>query len=517
MSPTQRPRIVGLALLLLFAAGCDYVERASVNTAGGDPNGVSLDSSISADGRYVTFWSSADNLVPGDHDGVNDVFVRDLRSNTTTRASLNTQGGDPNGESFFSSISGDGRYVAFASSATDLVEGDGSPVEDIFVRDLHDGTTTRVTVDTAGGDPNAGTRHARISADGRHVVFASPASDLVLGDGNGLEDVFVRDLDAHKTTRASVDTTNGDPNGASGAAPQFSPPAIDADGSRVVFFSNASDLVPMDGNALSDMFVRDLTAGTTTRVSVDTAGGDANGRSDERGGRPAITGDGNIVAFCSFASDLVTGDNNGNGADVFVRDLRNPTTTLVSGAPGGGSGPSISDDGRYVSFQTTQVWVHDRHNGTTALASAKFGQPANGISGAAAMSADGRYVAFHTTADNLTRHDGNATFDVYVRSVSMPTIQSVTPDTVAAGSSATLTVTGTGFLAGAHASASRFTPPGVAVNSVTVISETELELSVSVDPGAPSGPRLLMVWIPGTGPGRGATNFATCAGCLTVN
>jgi Tol biopolymer transport system component len=516
MSPARRPRIVGLALLLLFAAGCDYVERASVNTAGGDPNGGSVDSSISADGRYVTFWSSADNLVPGDNDHVNDVFVRDLFSNTTTRASLDTGGGDPNGESFFSSISGDGRYVAFASSATDLVVGDGSPVEDIFVRDMRRGTTTRVTVDTAGGDPDAGTRHARISADGRHVVFASPASDLVPGDGNHVDDVFVRDLDARTTTRASVDTTNGDPNGASGSADQFSPPAIDADGSRVVFFSDASDLVPMDGNALSDMFVRDLSAGTTTRVSVDTGGGDANAPSDARGGRPAITGDGNIVAFCSFASDLVAGDGNGTGADVFVRDLRNPTTTLVSGASHGGSGPSISDDGRYVSFQTTQVWVHDRRNGTTALASAKDGRPANGISGAASMSADGRYVAFHTTADNLTRHDGNGFFDVYVRSVSMPTIASVTPDTVAAGSSATLTVTGSGFLAGAHASAARFTRPGVTVSSVTVVSETELELSVSVEPGAPSGPRLVTVWNPGTGPGRGATSYATCAGCLTV-
>src|SRR2546421_133016 len=235
LGPAQRPRIVGLALFVLFAAGCDYVERASVNTAGGDPNGGSVDSSISADGRYVTFWSSADNLVPGDNDHVNDVFVRDLLSNTTT------------------------------------------------------------------------------SADGRHVVFGSPASALVPGDGNHVEDVFVRDLDARTTTRASVDMTNGDPNGASGSAGQFSPPAIDADGSRVVFFSDASDLVPMDGNALSDMFVRDLSAGTTTRVSVDTGGGDANGPSDAGGGRPAITGDGNIIAFCSFASDLATGDINGTG------------------------------------------------------------------------------------------------------------------------------------------------------------------------------------------------------------
>ena len=516
MSPTHHPRFAGLVLLLVFAAGCDYVERASVNTAGGDPNGSSLNPSISGDGRYVTFWSSADNLVPGDDNHVNDVFVRDLRSNTTTRVSLDTGGDDPNGESFFASISDDGRYVAFASSATDLVAGDGSAVEDIFVRDLQSHTTTRVTVDTGGGDPDAGTRHARISADGRHVVFASPASDLVLGDGNALDDVFVRDLDALTTTRASVDTGGGDANGPSGAADQFSPPAIDADGTRVVFFSDASDLVPMDGNGFSDMFVRDLSAGTTTRVSVDTGGGDANAPSDAGGGEPSISGDGNFVAFSSFASDLVTGDGNGNGADVFVRDLRSPTTILASAASAGGSGPSISDDGRHVAFQTTQIWVHDLQAGTTAMASALFGRPANGISGHAAISADGRYVAFHTLASNLVGGDGNGGFDVYVRSVSMPTVDSVTPNTVAAGSSATLTVTGSGFLPGANVSASIFTPPGVAVDSVTVISETELEVSVSVDPGAPPGARLVLVWNPGTGPGSGATKFGGCGGCLTV-
>jgi hypothetical protein len=101
------------------------------------------------------------------------------------RASVDTTGGDPDSGSFDSSISGDGRYVAFASRATDLVVGGGSAVEDIFVRDLKAGTTTRVTVDTGSGDANANTRHARISADGRHVVFASPASDLVSGEGNG--------------------------------------------------------------------------------------------------------------------------------------------------------------------------------------------------------------------------------------------------------------------------------------------------------------------------------------------
>ena len=244
------------------------------------------------------------------------------------------------------------------------------------------------------------------------------------------------------------------------------------------------------------MFMRDLSAGTTTRVSVDTAGGDANGRATMLGGTPAITGDGTIVAFCSFASDLATGDANGAGSDVFVRDVAGATTTLASADSLGGSGPSISDDGRFVAFQTTQIWVHDLQNDSTAMASAKFGRPANGISGAAVISADGRYVAFHTSANNLGVADGNGTFDVYVRAVSIPKIDSVTPDTVPAGGSETLTVIGSGFLPGMRA----FVGSGVTVDSVAVISETELEVSVSVDPGAALGSRNLLVWTPGTGP-----------------
>lgn len=509
------PRIVGLAIVVVLAAGCDYVERASVDTGGGDSNGESFHPAISADGRYVAFWSSANDLVGGDTNSAQDVFRRDLRTNTTRRVSVDTAGGNSNGDSFWPTISADGRYVAFASRATDLVLGDGSPAEDIFVRDLQGNTTTRVTVDAAGGNPNAETLTSAISADGRHVVFASRASDLVLGDGNARGDVFVRDLDALTTVRASVDTGNGDANGHSGAPGSESPPAIDADGSRVVFFSDASDLVAMDGNGFSDMFMRDLSAGTTTRVSVDTAGGDANGASDANGGTPAITGDGTIVAFCSFASDLATGDANGHGADVFVRDLGSATTTLASADSQGGSGPSISNDGRFVAFQTTQIWVHDLDTDSTAMASARFAKPGNGISGAAVLSSDGRYVAFHTSSNNLGTADGNQSFDVYVRAVSIPTIESVAPDTVAAGSSATLTVIGTGFLPGTSAFA-QVGAIGVAVDSVTVISETELEVSVSVDPGAAPGARTLVVWAPGTGPGTSATTFAVCADCLTV-
>jgi Tol biopolymer transport system component len=531
-----RPQVVVLALAALFMSGCAFITRASLDTAGGDPDNASFDPSISADGRYVTFWSAASDLVSGDDSGFEDVFVRDLKTGTTIRASVDMGGDDPNGDSFFPSISGDGRFVAFASRANDLVAGDSGSSEDIFVRDLQTATTTRVTVDTGGGDPDAGTRHAWISGDGGDVVFASPATDLVPGDGNGVEDVFLRDLVAGTTTRVSVDSSGGDSNGPSGSTPMFVPSAISADGRFVAFFSDASDLVSGDGNGLSDVFLRDLQSGLTTRVNVDAGGGDPNGRSDWSCSvhGQSISADGRYVAFCSYASDVVPGDGNGT-SDVFVRDRLTGTTTRVSldtagGDPNNGSCcPSISADGRLVAFfsgatdlvpndgnGTLDVFVRDRPTGTTTRVSVNLlGREANGTS-AGLISADGRYVAFHSDASNLVGSDGNGAFDIYVRAVVTPTVDSVTPPTVGRGSTATLTVTGSGFFSGARASPQAFGPYGLTVNSVAVISETELELSVTVDAAAPTGSRNVIVWNPGTGPGVFATGFGFCFGCLTV-
>jgi Tol biopolymer transport system component len=537
MEIPRRPHVAMAVLTLLLASGCAYTTRASVGVNGGDPNNVSFNPSISADGRYVTFWTSASNVVPGDDNGVDDVFVRDLRTNTTIRVSVDTGGDDPDGNSFFPSISADGRYVAFASAANDLVPGDSGASEDIFVRDLQTGTNTRVTVDTGGGAPNAGTRHAWISGDGRHVVFASGASDLVPSDGNGFEDVFVRDLDAGVTTRASVDTGGGDSNGASGSSPMFVPSAISADGRYVMFWSVASDLVPADGNGLGDVFLRDLQSGVTSRVTVDTGGGDANGRSDFTCGvaGQSISADARYVTFCSYAGDLVTGDANGT-ADVFVRDRVAHTTTRLSvaanGDPTGGSGtaPSISADGRYVAFfsgaedlvpddtnSASDVFVRDRLTNSTTRASVNLlGREANGVSAVGSISADGRYVTFHSSASNLVGGDGNGTFDIFVRAVGVPTVDSITPATIARGATGTLLVSGSGFLSGAHVFPSAFGPDGLHVNSVTVLSETKLEMSVTVDADAPTGARNVMVWNPGTGPGDLATGFGFCFGCLTV-
>jgi Tol biopolymer transport system component len=186
-------RLGVLAFVVLFATGCAAVARVSVDTAGGDADGVSIDASISGDGRWVAFSSTANDLVPGDGNPGFDVFVRNLKEGRTTRVSVDVAGGDPNGESAAPSISADGRYVAFQSDASDLVQGDGNSATDVFVRDLKRQRTTRISVDAVGADPNGVSFAPSISANARNVAFFSNASDLVSGDANSATDVFVRD------------------------------------------------------------------------------------------------------------------------------------------------------------------------------------------------------------------------------------------------------------------------------------------------------------------------------------
>jgi Tol biopolymer transport system component len=264
-------------------------------------------------------------------------------------------------------------------------------------------------------------------------------------------------------TKASVNTTGGDPNDVSIAS------SISGDGRYVAFESHASDLVAGDGNGFRDIFVRDLQANTTTRASVDTTGGDP----DRDSFMGSISGDGRYVAFWSQASDLVAGDGNGF-ADVFVRDLQTNTTTRVS-----------------VDL---------------------LGREADDNSFSPSMSGDGHYVAFDSDATNLVPGDAGRFFDVFVRAVVTPTVDSVTPSSLARGTTATLTVTGSSFFSGAQA----FIESGVTVNSVTVLSETQLEVSVSVAADAPTGTRHLAVWNPATGPGGAATGFGLCQSCVTV-
>jgi Tol biopolymer transport system component len=192
---------IGLCSLPAASAALAPTSRVSVSTAGAQANGHSLAASISVNGRYVAFYSSATNLVARDTNGRRDVFRRDTQTGKTTRISVSSSGQQANGESFGPSIAPDGRYVAFYSDASNLVAGDTNNADDIFVRDNQTGATTRVSVTTAGDQAEGGSYSPSISADGRYVAFLSDATNLVAGDTNRLRDVFVHDAVTGATTR----------------------------------------------------------------------------------------------------------------------------------------------------------------------------------------------------------------------------------------------------------------------------------------------------------------------------
>jgi Tol biopolymer transport system component len=398
------------------------LELASVGVDGAEGNGSSFGSSISADGRYVAFASSAATLVPGDTNGAEDVFVHDRSTGHTTRVSLSSLGVQGDRDSYDPAISADGRYVAFASFATTLVPGDANRELDVFLHDRDSGATTLVSVASDGAQGDGPSLAPSISGDGRRVAFESDAANLVAGDANRTEDVFVRDIPSGKTTRVSLGWQD-----AEGQRPSFGG-VISADG-KVVGFESFAPLVPDDTNRMLDVFVRDLAAKKTTRSSVASGGeeGDAGSFS------PALSADGRYVAFASSATGLVPGDRNGL-LDVFLHDRETGTTDRVSVASDGGEAdgfsftPALSADGRYIAFPSEatdlvpgdtngirDVFVRDVVAGRTSrLGTPSGGGEGNGPSLAPAISASGGVVAFGSFASNLVAGDSNALQDVFV-------------------------------------------------------------------------------------------------------
>ena len=188
-----------------------FMTRVSVDSAGVQGDGPSLQSnisadSLSADGRFVAFESDATNLVAGDSNGFTDVFVHDRQTGATTRISVSSAGVQGDLPSYKPKISDDGRFVSFNSIASNLVAGDTNGTSDSFVHDRQTGTTTRVSVDSAGVQGNRNSLETAISGDGRFVAFNSEATNLVTGDTNAQFDVFVHDRQTSTTTRVSVDS-----------------------------------------------------------------------------------------------------------------------------------------------------------------------------------------------------------------------------------------------------------------------------------------------------------------------
>ncbi len=204
---------------------------------------------LSADGRYVTFFSDASNLVPGDNNGTHDIFVYDRTTRTIERVSVSDAGVEGNGGSFYPALSADGRYVTFSSFASNLAAGDNNGEFDIFVYDRITRTIERVSVSDAAVEGNGDSESPALSADGRYVTFYSDASNLVPGDNNGTDDIFVYDRTTRSIERVSVSDAAVEGNGDS------LEPALSADGRYVTFRSFASNLVPGDNNSERDIFI----------------------------------------------------------------------------------------------------------------------------------------------------------------------------------------------------------------------------------------------------------------------
>ena len=416
---------------VVYGAG-NGIERVSVSSSGVQGNNYSSASSISGDGRFVAFSSFASNLVPGDTNDETDAFVHDRHTGETERvgvSSFGVQGGNGSSNPL---ISANGRFVAFVSRSSNLVPGDTNRRLDVFVNDRETGATERVSVSSSGEQGSHFSSSHSISADGRFVAFISLSSNLVPGDTNWKDDVFLHDRNTGVTERISVSSSGIQGNDYS------SKPSISADGRFVVFNSNASNLVPGDTNYRGDVFVHDRNTGATERVSVSSSGVQSN---EYNYFGSSISADGRFVAFSTNASSLVPEDTN-NEADIFVHDRNTGVTERISVSSSGVQAniysgsyyPSISADGRFVTFASyasnlvpddtndeEDVFIHDRITGITERVSvSSTGVQGNNYSYGSSISTDGRVVAFASKASNLVPGDSNDEWDVFVVDLDAP-------------------------------------------------------------------------------------------------
>lgn len=353
--------------IFVFDRAANQIERVSVSSTGAQANDDSFSPAISTYGRYVAFSSAASNITPGDANGIQDVFVLDRITGETDLVSQAIGGESADDYSGEPSISADGRYVAFSSSATNLVPGDTNGESDIFLYDRELSLMRRISLATDGGQSDGDSQGPTLSHDGRYVGFYSNAANLIPGDTNGEYDVFLYDLVTGETELVSLSSDGSLSDDYSHS------PSVSSNGQYVAFQSWATNLVPGDTNGKADTFVHDRLTIETFRVSVAS-----DGSQGQNGGTHSaiISNDGRYVAFESFADNLVTDDTN-NSWDIFVRDLALGVTERVSVSPSSAEGNGSSQD--------------------------------------VAFSGDGRVVGFKSAADNLVSGDTNEIQDVFVR------------------------------------------------------------------------------------------------------
>ena len=409
-------------------------QRTTLVSAGIDRDGqggASTRPSVDGSGAFVAFDSTAVNLTPDPNGTVRDVFVRDVRGARTRLVSVAADGGGANGPSNSAVIAARGSIVVWTSTATNLVPGDANGVRDIFGR-ASVGPTVRVSAPLGGGEADGASREPDLSREGTRIVFTSAATNLVPGDTNDVDDIYVRDFVDGTLRRVSQ-----------GANDASSAPSISPDGRYVSFQSKATNLVKHDTNDIADVFVADLDTGKIERVSVSSSEREQNAAVIAPFAQISdVAEDGRYVAFDSDATNLVKGDGN-RDTDIFLRDRVRDRTTRVSVDSLGREGdndsfaPSITPGGRYIAFESfatnlfprdarkEDVFLHDRALRMTTVVTATSRGRKRGkervkqLLQRPAISADGKIVAFTSTA-SLTASDGDRAEDVFLRLLAPP-------------------------------------------------------------------------------------------------
>ena len=384
------------------------IERVSVASDGTQANGYSGSNFLSDDGRYILFESNATNLISGDSNGHTDIFVYDRQDKTVELINLAVNGTQANGYSGSGFISGNGRYITYTSYASNLVSNDTNSQPDIFVYDRQAKTTELISVAPNGSQANNMSSFSLISEDGRYVAFESMADNLVSGDTNGLNDIFVRDRQAKTTKRINLAPNGTQANGTTTLD------SISENGRYISFTSEANNLlVEGDTNKTSDIFVYDRQEGTTERINLAVNGAQANGASSSSD----LSADGRYVVYESDASNLVPNDTNGK-KDIFIYDRQEKTTARVDVAENGTQSnvdsysASISDDGRYVAFASSsnsngssQVFLRDLVDQTTVKVNSDS---------LSTISGNGEYILFNSSLDTIVADDTNEAGDVFL-------------------------------------------------------------------------------------------------------
>lgn len=402
------------------------IERISVDNFGVEADSNSINSDLSADGRFVVFNSLATNLVHDDSNQTWDIFRRDRLNGQTKRISLSQAGEQADGASLEPVINSDGRYIAFSSSASNLIDSDTNGAKDVFLVDNDTGLVQRISVSADGAEADADSESPAISAGGRYIVYVSAANNLVAnGLDSGVKQIYWRDRLSGATRLVSFGV-----GGAAGNADSLHP-SISDDGQVVVFESAASNLVANDSNGHSDIFLYRIAEDSIVRVNLSNHGEQAN----EISVTPEVSGNGLFVVFASNATNLVDNDSNGF-RDVFVVDVAENRIERINvnnnGEQANGSvftSPGLSGDGRFVVYYGSatnlvendnnaawDVFLYDRLQQRTELVSKNAtGDFGNGSSFEPTITSDGHYVVFGSQANNFVAEDNNGAWDIFLR------------------------------------------------------------------------------------------------------